>query len=280
MRALQLVFDRTSQRLSIDDFNAEYSDFSTPPEIAVRVHIVESVACPNNPNLAEDPDDKNVVYDWLTREEKPYEACLTFKYYLPLKHFQDYQQEVNVLRNEDGSYSLKECRKLIERRFLRKFVAAVFGGDDTREERAGQDSLERFDFQFLNAVRDAEREMFYGNNTVLRDVLSYFLDYDLTGGKDFEGLLPENRISLRQREAEFASKTRELLEQLIYRISSAEIMAYASATGAEKGGKPSFDGDLSEKHLLFALRLVVEKAGFKLPIKNNGLGYNNHYTSP
>ena len=46
-------------------------------------------------------------------------------------------------------------------------------------------------------------------------------------------------------------------------------------TGADKGGKPDFDAEISEQEMLFALRLIVEKSELKLPIKNNGLGYNN-----
>ena len=50
---------------------------------------------------------------------------------------------------------------------------------------------------------------------------------------------------------------------------------YAEETGAKKSGKPDFDHEISEQDLLFALRLIVEINGNKIPITNNGLGYNN-----
>ena len=73
--------------------------------------------------------------------------------------------------------------------------------------------------------------MFYGNNTLLRDVLNYFLDYDLTEGQGFEQLTAEQKRELKKREAEFSTKSLELLEHLTCRISKQEILAYAEATG-------------------------------------------------
>jgi putative ATP-dependent endonuclease of OLD family len=275
LRALQTVFDRTKQRLTIDDFNAMVTDFSQPPKVEISVTIKESVGTSNLDNTGEDLEDKNVVYNWLVDVQPPYEARLTYRFYLPFKHHNEYHSEISSFLKEDGTYDADQCFKLIEKKYLRKYVAAVFGGDQQHEEKAGSENLERFDFQFLDAIRDAERQMFYGNNTLLKDVINYFLDYDLTEGKDFELLTAEKKVALRQREHEFATKTRDLLENLICRISKDEILSYAKATGAEKGGSPNFDANISEQHLLFALRLIVEKSGFKLPIKNNGLGYNN-----
>ncbi|WP_256011810.1 ATP-dependent nuclease [Desertivirga xinjiangensis] len=275
LRALQIVFDRAQQRLSIDDFNASITDFSQPPKVEISVTIKETVAAAGANNIGEDLEDKNVVYNWLVNEQQPYEARLTYQFYLPFKHHSEYIKEISSFIKEDGTYETEQCFNLIDKKFLKKYIAAVFGGDPQNEEKAGSDNLERFDFQFLDAIRDAERQMFYGNNTLLRDVLNYFLDYDLTEGKDFEVLTPENKQSLRDREQEFTNKARELLGHLISRISKNEILSYAKATGADKGGNPNFDANISEQQLLFALRLIVEKLGFKLPIKNNGLGYNN-----
>ncbi|UOE51372.1 AAA family ATPase [Mucilaginibacter sp. SMC90] len=274
LRALQIVFDRTQQRLSIEDFNATINDFTIPPQIEINVTIKETIDAPGT-NNGEDPEDKNVVYNWLVNEAQPYEAKLTYRFYLPFKHHADFTTEVNRFRNPAGVYDAEQCFKVIDKKFLRKYIAVVYGGDEQNEEKAGSENLDRFDFQFLDAIRDAERQMFYGNNTLLRDVLNYFLDYDLTEGKDFEQLTNEKKLALQTREQEFAAKTRELLELLISRVSKQEILAYSRATGAEKGGNPNFDANISEQQLLFALRLIVEKSGFKLPIKNNGLGYNN-----
>jgi predicted ATP-dependent endonuclease of OLD family len=135
--------------------------------------------------------------------------------------------------------------------------------------------LDRFDFQFLNAIRDAERQMFYGNNTLLRDVLNYFIDYDLTNGRDF-GDIEEDKIhGLKERENQFNEKSKELLGLLIKRIDKDKILEYAKETGADKDGPPGFDAEVTERELLFALRLIVNKYNYNIPIKNNGLGYNN-----
>ena len=36
--------------------------------------------------------------------------------------------------------------------------------------------LKKFDFQFLKAVRDVERDMYTGNNSLLKDVIDFFID--------------------------------------------------------------------------------------------------------
>jgi putative ATP-dependent endonuclease of the OLD family len=275
LKALQLVFDRSQQKLSIDDFNAGIEDFFSPPCVTVSVTLTESLDDVKKVTIGENPDDKTVIYDWIISEEPPYTACLTYQFFLPIKHHEEYKKEIEGFKISDNIFDKIECRKVIERKFLRKYVSAIYGGDLEKEEKVTTENLDRFDFQFLDAIRDAERQMFYGNNTLLRDVLNYFLDYDLTEGKDFELLADDKKALLKARELEFNVKAGDLLKHLIGRISKQEILAYSSATGADRGGKPDFDGQISEKQLLFVLRLIVEKLGFKLPIKNNGLGYNN-----
>ncbi|MDA3859699.1 MAG: AAA family ATPase, partial [Melioribacteraceae bacterium] len=142
--------------------------------------------------------------------------------------------------------------------------------------KADNENLDRFDFQFLDAIRDAERQMFFGNNTLLRDVLNYFLDYKLTKGEDSENLSEDQHTELKRREESLNQKSKILLEELINRIDKDNIVKYSKDTGADNGGIPNFDADITEQELLFVLRLIVEnKSGFKIPIKNNGLGYNN-----
>ncbi len=43
IKALQLVFDhrKAKNRLSVDDFNKQYTDFSKPPEINITVTLKE-----------------------------------------------------------------------------------------------------------------------------------------------------------------------------------------------------------------------------------------------
>ncbi len=269
LRALQFVFAREQRnRPTIDDFNKTYDDFSSPPRIDIRVTITE------HPD-AEKPDDKNVIYDWLINEGPPYEAQLTYTFFLPSKHLEEYKEVIEEHKDAEGNYIQKDCFSVIGKRFINKYVSQIFGGDPKREERAESENLDRFDFQFLDAIRDAERQMFYGNNTLLRDVLRYFLDYDVSNGKQFEELDDATKSILRDREREFSEKSEALLQHLIDRISKEKILEYSQETGADKGGKPDFDATISEHEILFALRLIVEQSGFTFPITHNGLGYNN-----
>ncbi|MDO6392081.1 AAA family ATPase [Pontibacter sp. BT731] len=267
IKALQLVFERKQRsKPTIEDFNSAYTDFSVPPSIEITVTITEH---------DDEEEDKNIVYDWLLQDGSPYSAQLTYIFALPAKYWASYSAEVELHKNDADGFDKTACFKLIEKKYLQKYVSHIYGGDPARQEKADPDLLDKFDFQFLDAIRDAERQMFYGNNTLLRDVLNYFLDYDITEGKGYEALEQTDKAELIRRENEFSEKSTELLQTLIDRISRDQILEYSEETGATKGGRPDFDAKVSELELLFALRLIVEKQGFKLPIKNNGLGYNN-----
>lgn len=268
IKALKLVFDRSSnEKPNIDDFCKEIEDFSTPPSIEVSVFIEK------HDDL---DDDRTVVYDWLI-EDSPdfYKAQLTYVFKLPSKHHEEYENAIEEFKDDDDSYEQELCLQMIKRKFLPKYISRIYGGDPSKQERAETDNLDRFDFQFLTAIRDAEREMFFGNNTLLKDVLSYFLDYDITKGKGFDDLEDDELEKIKEREKEFRDDSSELLKKLINRIDDEKILEYSQNTGADKGGEPDFDAQATEDDLLFALRLIVEKAGLKIPIKNNGLGYNN-----
>jgi putative ATP-dependent endonuclease of the OLD family len=267
IKALQLVFDRSlKDKPTIDDFCKIEEDYSTPPSIEISAFISEH---------NDKPDDKNVVYDWLIQDSPNYMAQLTYLFELPTKHVEDYLKQIEKCRDNNGKLIQDECLKLISKKFLSKYVSHIYGGLPSKQEKVDSENLDKFDFQFLTAIRDAERQMFFGNNTLLRDVLNYFLDYDLTNGQGFESLTEDLLVELKTREDEFKVKSRELLEVLINRIDRDKILQYSKDTGADSGGKPNFDAEITEQDLLFALRLIVEKSGFKIPIKNNGLGYNN-----
>ncbi len=55
------------------------------------------------------------------------------------------------------------------------------------------------------------------------------------------------------------------------------ILSYAQDIGASYDkSTPNFDGSITDIELYSALKLIVEyKTGIKMPIINNGLGYNN-----
>lgn len=267
IRAVQLIFDRDNKnRPKIEDFNREIIDFSTPPKIEISVFIDE---------FQDNDEDKNVVYDWLIKDSPEYTAQLTYVFELPTKHHEEYNILIDEGKDDNGKYIKDECIRIIDQKLLPKYVSKIYGGIPSKQEKVENENLERFDFQFLDAIRDAESQMFYGNNTLLRDVLYYFLDYDLTEGQGYDNLPIETLNKLKERESNFKENSKNLLDSLIRRIEDDKILQYSKETGANKGGEPTFDANITEQELLFALRLIVKKSGFKIPIKNNGLGYNN-----
>ncbi|OCB73174.1 ATP-dependent endonuclease [Flavobacterium piscis] len=269
IKALQLVFDsrKAKSRLTIDDFCKEYLDFSKPPEINITIVIREQ--------KGESPDDKVVVYDWITNPDELYEAKLTFSFFLPQgDDYKDYCLEIERFKTDSG-YNSEKSWRFIKKYFFSKYVARVYGGNPQNKENADHEMLEKFDFQFLDAIRDAEKEMFFGHNTILKEVLNYFLDFDITDGKKLKDLSKVAKENLKQKENNFETTSESLFSQLKERISKDNILKYSEETGANKGGTPDFDVHVSEDDLLFALRLIVKIGEINVPISNNGLGYNN-----
>lgn len=269
IKALQLIFDsrKAKTRLSIDDFCKEYSDFSKPPEINITVTIREQ--------KGETSDDKVVVYDWITNPSDLYEAKLTFSFFLPQgDDYKDYCVEVEKFKAGENFNSEKTWH-FIKKYFFSKYVARIYGGNPHNKEIVDNEMLEKFDFQFLDAIRDAEKQMFFGHNTILKEVLNYFLDFNITDGKKLKDLTKKAKEELKQKEANFETTSESLFTQLKERISKDNILKYSEETGANKGGTPDFDVHVSEDDLLFALRLIVKIGDVNIPISNNGLGYNN-----
>ena len=269
IKALQLIFDRNNKpKLTIDDFNKSYSDFRFPPSIQIEVTL--------QGEKDETENDKVVVFDWIETLDNEYEAKLTFSYEF-LGKSEEYNIELNRCKKPDGSFDKLKAWKIIEKQFLKKYITKIFGGDPKNKNKADAEMLDKFDFQFLDAIRDAERQMFYGHNTILKQVSTYFLDYDITQGKEINKLEQEEQKSLRHKEERFTKLSNCLFNFLKDRISQDKILEYAKETGANRAGEPNFDTNIGVEDLLFALRLVVQKEGIDvpIPISNNGLGYNN-----
>jgi predicted ATP-dependent endonuclease of OLD family len=269
IKALQLVFDRNNKKkLTIDDFNKGYSEFSIPPSIQIEVTL--------QGEKDETENDKVVVYDWIETLDHEYEAKLTFSYEFPGK-IEAYNTALDKCKDNDGYYDKMKAWKTIDKFFLKKYTTNFFGGDPERKNKADAEMLDKFDFQFLDAIRDAERQMSYGHNTILKQVLTYFLDYEITQGNDINKLESPKQESLRHKEERFAKLSHCMFNFLKKRISQDKILEYSKETGANRAGEPNFDTNIGVEDLLFALRLVVNKEGIDvpIPISNNGLGYNN-----
>lgn len=263
LKALSLIFDRQKRaRLNIDDFHKGITDFKSAPEIKITIILKGTEH--------DSPEDKAIVAAWLTKLDKPWEAQLIFRFFLPENQRSKYEKKIRE-KKEDGG-NLDDLWKVVES-FLPKYVSRIYGGNPASQNRADSDTLERFDYIFLDAIRDVESKMFTGKNPLLKEVLSYFLDYDIKKNPKLDDEIKESQII--QKETEFQGLAAPLLNQILNRVSLKPITDLAQETGANKGGNPKFEGRLAELDIIEALKLIIEKSGFKIPVTSNGLGYNN-----
>lgn len=269
IKALALVFDsNTKKQLEIDDFNKYISleDLKKePPKISIAITITQE----KDENLMS--DDLVTVSNWLTKLEEPYEALLTYEFMLPIKEHEKYKKIVSNLEKE------VEIWEVINRDFLRLYTYKIWGGNPINQTTADSESLQKFDFQFLNAIRDVERDMFTGRNTLLKSVLDFFMDYDIKSDK--EKTEEEKLSDINEVKRKFSTDANSLIEKLQKRMDKGkkEILSYAQDIGASfDNSSPNFDGSISDVELYSALNLIVEyKTGIKIPVSHNGLGYNN-----
>lgn len=269
IKALALVFDsNTKKQLDIDDFNKYISLVELkkePPKISIAITIAQE----KDENLMS--DDLVTVSNWLTKLEEPYEALLTYEFMLPIKEHEKYIKKVSNLEKE------VEIWEVINRDFLRLYTYKIWGGNPINQTTADSESLQKFDFQFLNAIRDVERDMFTGRNTLLKSVLDFFMDYDIKSDK--EKTEEEKLSDINEVKRKFSTDANSLIEKLQKRMDKGkkEILSYAQDIGASFDNSfPNFDGSISDVELYSALNLIVEyKTGIKIPVSHNGLGYNN-----
>src|SRR5215468_5767256 len=90
IKALSLAIDfQGPKRLDIDDFNKHITIGelkASPPLISIELSITQS----ENEHLYS--DDQVTVGNWLTRLDAPYEALLTYIFFLPEKKKEEYQK--------------------------------------------------------------------------------------------------------------------------------------------------------------------------------------------
>jgi len=270
IKAISLVMDNSgaSKRLEVDDFYKKIDLAQiklTPPEIKVTIHINES----KDENLYS--DDLVTVSNWITKLDSPYEAKLTYCFFLPEEEKKEYMEALKTVSDMEVVW------RIIKRDFIRKYNYKIYGGDPILQNQAESENLQKFDFQFLNAIRDVERDMFTGRTTLLRDVLQFFMDYEIK--KDESKTLEEQTAAIKLKQSDFENKAKPVIDDLLSRIADGqkEILDYATQTGASfNKAKPGFEGGISEIELLSALKLIIEhETGIRIPATHNGLGYNN-----
>lgn len=263
MDALRLVLEYGSRKnLSAWDF-CQKEELQTlkdnPPSVKLSVYIKEQ----KEEGMS---DDVALFTNYAVQTSPLLESCLTYVYSLPQTEVEKYKKDVADVTDK---YSLF---KTIDDKYIRKYTHAIYGGPVVSQNQAQGEDLKKIDFEFVNALRNVEDEIYGGRAALLRDVLRYFLDYDLNGDEN-----REDNIALRHQN--FINDTHEVLKNLVQRITTGKdnIIAYANKTGALFSDNIlNLEGDVSEGDLLAVLNLLVgDGEDRRLPVALNGLGYNN-----
>ena len=272
IRALSLVIDNQKpKRLESDDFNKNVTIAelkANPPKISIAVTIKKG--------KEEEPDDLVTISNWLTKLDSNYEALLTYEFFLPEKKQEEYLKEMALIADDDAN-AVDKAWKVLKHDFIRFYTYKIWGGDPINQATADNESLQKFDFQFLDAIRDVERDMLTGRNTLLKEVFDFFIDYEikLDGVKSND----QKHQEIKERKILFSEKADELIKELSDRIDAGkkEILSYAKNTGASfNKATPNFEGSVSENEMYSVLKLIVQyETGIKIPATHNGLGYNN-----
>ena len=263
MDALRLVLEYGSRKnLSAWDFcqKEELQALKdNPPSVKVSVFIKEQ----KEEGMS---DDVALFSNYAVQTSPLLESCLTYVYSLPQTEVEKYKKDVADVTDK---YSLF---KTIDDKYIRKYTHAIYGGPVVSQNLAQGEDLKKIDFEFVNALRNVEDEIYGGRAALLRDVLRYFLDYDLNGDENRED-------NIASRHQNFMNDTHEVLKNLVQRITTGKdnIITYANKTGALFSDNIlNLEGDLSEGDLLAVLNLLVGDGEDKrLPVALNGLGYNN-----
>ncbi|OAA85096.1 ATP-dependent nuclease [Clostridium coskatii] len=271
LKALGLIFNYSSHKsLTIDDFNKYIEPTrlkEQPPKIEISATIKESK------NEEEYSDDLATIGGCLTKIDSPYEAKLTYEFFLPEKEVENYKKIMSVISGQDADLYWKA----IDDNFIRKYIYKIYCGNPDYKIEVDNEVLRKFDFQFLDAIRDVERDLCTGKNVLLKEVLDFFMDYDIKN--DSQKNKDEKISEISSKKKDFSSQAENLIEQLKSRMKSGkdQMLKYANETGASFDKSVlDFDGSILDTQLYSALQLIVKyETNIKIPICNNGLGYNN-----
>lgn len=260
LQALALVFGgRESGRLTTEDFHRA----SACPDCDPRIQVTVTLSA----TAGEPMEHKAIVASWLTKIEAPWEATLTYAFFLPEKDAEAFNADMRELPSSQTNAEGRKADywRLVDK-YLPRFVSRVWGGNPASGIRAEGEWLDKINFQFLDAIRDVQARLFMGRNPMLREILSSVLDRKVSDNA--------------KREAgrkQFAEISQQLVENIRQRIDLEDVLRLSKETGADVGGVPDLEGRLDESDLLAALRLMIRdnSTGVSLPATLNGLGYNN-----
>ncbi|MDQ7938755.1 AAA family ATPase [Lactiplantibacillus sp. WILCCON 0030] len=263
--AIRLIFDKNKFGLDINDFSKTETKEelkNCSPKITVSVNLQKSN------KEGSDSDDLLAIRNWLTDIDNPYKAKITMQFQLPTKYEKAYLDAVKDL-DDIGSVWLE-----LEDEFLPKYQRKYFVGESAQP--LMDNSLSRFNCQYLPAIRDAEKRMNSGNKYLLNKLLNFFIDYDLKSNKELKK--PDIEKMMQKRHKDFHDLAVRLLNNLSPRFKEGkkEMLKYSSQTGATfDGEEPEFNSALNDHDILKEFSLVVKNGESNVPINLNGLGYNN-----
>ena len=252
LKALQLVIEPhyRYRRLNANDFNRDISLEnlkSKSPSVTISVTFKHS-----NIEYNEQEEDLRVIANWFTDMENGYTAMLTYQFYLPAEKEDDYKAAMADVEDVKKGWSI------LENDFLRYYVYKLLAGPLDAPMQPEMDKLERFDFQFLGAMRNVEDDMFYGRSTMLKDVLNFFIDYGIKAkGERTE---EERESELKEVRKNFGNEATALMTSLLERLSEGKdvMLDYAHETGASfNNALPDFKSTLTEQDLFSALKLII-----------------------
>src|SRR5690625_4360979 len=179
LNALRILLDKDyPKRLEIADFSRG-SDIATyqktPPEVMIKLILKEKLIS------EEEYSDKIVtVAEWLTEISSPFEAQLSYRFFLPETELQDYKKDFeNIDRAEEFWGKLEES-------YLKKYRHEFLVGHPELGNKVNYEDLRRFSLQYLDAIRDAERDLFKGSSTLLKEVIQFFIDYELKSNSEVD----------------------------------------------------------------------------------------------
>ena len=148
LTAMALIFDHSiSRQLEVDDF---YNGITIEKlkESSPKIKITMTISQSKDENLMS--DELVTVSNWLISLETPYQAQVQYEYFLSSGEEENYKKRVSGIDSE------REIWKIIKSEYIRLYVYKIWAGNPDNRVVADSDSLRKFDYQFLNAIRDVE----------------------------------------------------------------------------------------------------------------------------
>lgn len=269
LRAIALILNVPSHKgIDVNDIFVE-TDVVKLKEKAPSVHI--TLYFSQSEGESDQSEQVGILTGFLIDPGHPYKAQLNLSYTLPQDQNDKYVAEVAMLTDH------QEIWTVLRRNYARFYELHRWGGNGQYKSQTMNDLFDRCDFQFLDAIRDVGRDMYMGYNPMLKEVLNFFVDYDIKS--DDQKTEDEVKTELDTAQTQFRADAKPLMEKLMDRLNTGKdlLLEYAKDTGASfDSAEPDFSGNLSESELFAVLKLIIRyNTGVEIPATHNGLGYNN-----